>query len=43
MTDKWHFHLDPIPRSNELMRWHLPYEWNQWRHNLTNIVRRWLR
>ncbi|MBZ4408933.1 hypothetical protein K8640_11960 [Myxococcus sp. XM-1-1-1] len=35
-----HFHMDPFPGSKELMRWHLPHQFNQWRHNFMSIWRR---
>ena len=41
---KWqrgpHIHFDPIKNSNELMRWHLPYQYKQWINNYKNIRRR---
>jgi RHS repeat-associated protein len=42
-NDRWHAHFDPLPKSRELMRWHLPYERRAWWNNLKNIVNRRLR
>ena len=40
MRNKLHFHLDPIKGSKELMKYHLPYQWNSWWNNLKGIGKR---
>jgi len=41
---KWqkgpHLHFDPFKNSDELMRWHLPFQHKQWWNNAKNIYKR---
>jgi hypothetical protein len=36
-----HFHLDPLPGSDRLMRFHLPNQLDTWWGELKSLVRRW--
>ncbi|HEX2836058.1 MAG TPA: RHS repeat-associated core domain-containing protein [Thermoanaerobaculia bacterium] len=37
---KWHFHLGP---GKGVMRHHMPYQFQTWRHHAPQVVMRWLR
>ena len=39
MVKGWHFHLDPFPGSNALMKYHLPQQCKPWRYNALSIIK----